>query len=148
MKRFAIALLCLAGLASLSAQAQLKPEDAIKLRQSAMKLIGYNFGNIGAMVNDKKPYNKDEAARNAANIEGVVHQPWEFFIAGTDKGDTKAKAEIWKDADKFKAAAEKLQAEAPKLAQVAKTGDQAALKTQFTATAQACRNCHETFREK
>ena len=55
MKRFAIALLCLAGLISFSAQAQMKPEDAIKLRQSAMKLIGYNFGSIGAMVNDKKP---------------------------------------------------------------------------------------------
>ena len=47
----------------------MKPEDAIKLRQSAMKLIGYNFGSIGAMVNDKKPYNKDEAIRNAARVD-------------------------------------------------------------------------------
>ena len=75
MKRFTVALLCLAGLFSFSAHAQMKPEDAIKLRQSAMKLIGYNFGSIGNMVNDKKPYNKDEAIRNAANIEGVVSQP-------------------------------------------------------------------------
>jgi cytochrome c556 len=148
VKKFAIALLCLSGLVSFSAQAQMKPEDAIKLRQSAMKLIGYNFGNIGNMVNDKKPYNKDEAARNAANIEGLASQPWEFFIAGTDKGDTKAKPEIFKDSEKFKAASEKLQAEAAKLAQVSKSGDLAALKTQFTATAQACRNCHDSFREK
>jgi len=148
VKRFTVALLCLAGLISLSAQAQMKPEDAIKLRQSAMKLIGYNFGSIGAMVNDKKPYNKDEAIRNATNIEGLVSQPWEFFIPGTDKGETKAKADIFKDADKFKAANEKLQAEAAKLAQVSKSGDMAALKTQFGATAQACKNCHDNFREK
>lgn len=148
MKRFTVALLCLAGLISLSAQAQMKPEDAIKLRQSAMKLIGYNFGSIGAMVNDKKPYNKDEAIRNATNIEGLVSQPWEFFIPGTDKGETKAKADIFKDADKFKAANERLQTEAAKLLQVSKSGDMAALKTQFGATAQACKNCHDNFREK
>ena len=148
MKRFTVALLCLAGLMSFSAHAQMKPEDAIKLRQSAMKLIGYNFGSIGNMVNDKKPYNKDEAIRNAANIEGVVSQPWEFFIPGTDKGETKARGDIWKDNAKFKAAADKLQAESAKLAQVSKSGDAAALKTQFGATAQACKACHDDFREK
>jgi cytochrome c556 len=141
-------LLCLAGWVSFSVQAQMKPEDAIKLRQSAMKLIGYNFGSIGNMVNDKKPYNKDEAIRNASNIEALDSQPWEFFIAGSDKGETKAKPDIWKESDKFKAANEKLQPEVAKLAQVSKSGDAAALKTQFGATAQACKNCHDNFREK
>ena len=148
MKRITIVLLALAGLVSFSAQAQMKPEDAIKLRQSAMKLIGYNFGSIGAMVNDKKPYNKDEAIRNATNLEGLSTQPFEFFVAGSDKGETKAKADIWKEGDKFKAAADKLQAESVKLAQVSKTGDMAALKTQFGATAQACKGCHDNYREK
>ena len=148
MKKFAIAVLCFAGLMPLASQAQMKPEDAIKLRQSAMKLIGYNFASIGAMVNDKKPYNKDEAARNAANVEALASQPWEFFVAGSDKGDTKAKAEVFKESDKFKAASDKLQAEAAKLAQVSKSGDMAALKTQFGATAQACKNCHDNYREK
>jgi len=118
MKRITIVLLALAGLVSFSVQAQMKPEDAIKLRQSAMKLVGYNFGSIGAMVNDKKPYNKDEAIRNATNLEGLSTQPFEFFVAGSDKGETKAKADIWKESDKFKAAADKFQAESAKLAQV------------------------------
>lgn len=147
MKKFAVVLFCLAGF-SVSAHAQTKPEDAIKLRQSAMKLIGYNFGSIGAMVNDKKPYNKEEAIRNAARVDLLADHPWEFFVAGSDKGETKAKPEVFKDTDKFKAAADKLQVETAKLAQVAKTGDQAALKTQFGATAQACKNCHDNFREK
>ena len=147
MKKFAIALFCLAGF-SLSAHAQMKSEDAIKYRQSAMKLIGYNFGSIGAMVNDKKPYNKDEAIRNATRVEQLSDHPWEFFVAGTDKGETKAKADIFKETDKFKAAADKMQAEAAKLTQVAKSGDLAALKTQFGATAQSCKNCHDNYREK
>ena len=147
MNRVLIALVCLSGLA-FSAHAQMKSEDAIKLRQSAMKLIGYNFGSIGAMVNDKKPYNKDEAIRNATHVEQLADHPWEFFVAGSDKGETKAKAEVFKETDKFKAAADKLQTETAKLTQVAKTGDLAALKTQFGATAQACKNCHDNYREK
>jgi cytochrome c556 len=148
MKKMAIALLGFAGIVSFSAQAQMKPEDAIKLRQSAMKLIGYNFGSIGAMVNDKKPYNKDEAIRNASRVDALSTQPFEFFIVGTDKGETKAKAEIWKDGDKFKAAAEKMQGEVAKLAQVARTGDLAALKAQVGTTGGACKACHDDFREK
>ena len=148
MKKRLYALFVVAGITSLSAQAQLKPEDAIKLRQSAMKLVGYNFGSIGAMVNDKKPYNKDEAIRNASRLEALSSQPFEFFVAGTDKGETKAKPEIWKDTDKFRGLAEKFQTESAKLAQVSRSGDMAALKTQFGATAQACKACHDDYREK
>lgn len=148
MKKLAIAVLGLAGIVSFSVHAQMKPEDTIKLRQSAMKLIGYNFGSIGAMVNDKKPYNKDEAIRNATRVDILSSQPFEFFLAGTEKGETKARGEIWKDEAKFKAAAEKFQAEAAKLAQVARTGDMAALKSQFGATGGSCKACHDDFREK
>lgn len=148
MKKVAIALLGFAGIVSFSAQAQMKPEDAIKLRQSAMKLISYNFGSIGAMVNDKKPYDKDEAIRNATRVEVLSAQPFEFFIAGTDKGETKARPDIWKDQAKFKAAADKMQSEVAKLVQVARTGDMAALKAQVGTTGGACKACHDDFREK
>lgn len=145
-KSIAIAVIAAAGILPFSAQAQMKPEDAIKLRQSAMKLIGYNFSSIGAMVNDKKPYNKDEAIRNAARVDVLAHQSPEFFIAGSDKGETKAKPEIWKETEKFKAASDKLQAESEKLAAVAKSGDLAALKTAFGAAAQSCKGCHDSYR--
>ena len=32
-----------------------------------------------------------------------MSQPWEFFITGTDKGETKVKPEVFKDPEKFKA---------------------------------------------
>ena len=148
MKKLAMASLVIAAV-SAGAIAQTKPEDAIKLRQSAMKLIGYNFGSIGAMVNDKKPYNKDEAIRNANRIEALSGHPWEFFVAGTDKGaETKAKSDIWKDQAKFEAVGKKMETETAKLAQVARNGDQAALKTQFGAAAQTCKACHDDFKDK
>ena len=148
MKKLAIASLALA-VVSAGAIAQTKPEDAIKLRQSAMKLIGYNFASLGAMVNDKKPYNKDEAIRNASRIDALSGHPWEFFGAGTDKGaDHKARADVWKEQSKFETAGKKMETETAKLAQVAKTGDQAALKAQFGTTAGTCKACHDDFREK
>jgi cytochrome c556 len=149
MKRFAVLVVALAAIGSIPGYAQTKPEDAIKLRQSAMKLIGYNFSSIGAMVNDKKPYNKDEAIRNASRIDALSNHPFEFFGAGTDKGaDHKTSAAVWKEQSKFEAAANKMQAETAKLAQVARTGDQAALKAQFGTTAGTCKACHDDFREK
>ena len=148
MKRITIVLLALAGLASFSAQAQMKPEDAIKLRQSAMKLIGYNFGSIGAMVNDKKPYNKDEAIRNATHVEGLSGQPFEFFIAGSDKGDTKAEPKIWTEMDKFRAAASKMQEEMGKLNVAAKGGNLDAIKAAVGDTGKSCKACHDNYRKE
>ena len=63
-------------------------------------------------------------------------------------GVAKAKGDVWKDMAKFTAAGEKFQAEAAKLAQVARAGDMAALKAQFNATAGTCKACHDDFREK
>ena len=150
MKKLVIASLAVVGIVSAAAVvAQTKPEDAIKLRKAGMALIGYNFASLGAMVNEKKPYNKDEAVRNATRVDALSNHPFEFFGAGTDKGaDHKASAAIWKDHAKFDQLATRMQNETGKLAQVARTGDLAALKTQFGATAQTCKACHDDFREK
>ena len=70
------------------------------------------------------------------------------FIAGTDKGDTRAKPEIWSEADKFKAGMTKMQDEMGKLNAAAKTGDLAQLKTAFGSAAQTCKACHDNYRKE
>ena len=79
-----------------------KPEQAIKYRQSAMFIMAQHFGRIGAVVKGERPYNKDEVAKNAAVAAEMSKLPWEGFVAGTDKGETHAKPEIWSNAAKFK----------------------------------------------
>jgi cytochrome c556 len=148
MKRFLMLLAAAATLASSFASAQMKPEDALKHRKAAFNVIAYNFGSIGAMVNNRKPYNKDEAVRNAATASAVSWQPYEFFIAGTDSGDTKAKSNIWSEMPKFKAGAEKMQSELAKLASVARDGDQVALKAQFGEVGKTCKACHDDYRKE
>ncbi len=125
-----------------------KTEDAIKYRQSALFVMAQHFGRLGPVVKGEQAYNKDEVARNAAIAEQMSKLPWDGFVAGSDKGNTDAKPEIWSDAAKFKSAAEKMEREMSKLAQAAKGGDLNAVKSQFGETGKACKACHDDFRKK
>lgn len=132
-----------------TAVAQVTPDRAIKYRQGALQVLGWNMGPMGAMVKGERPYNKDEFLQRAMNIEHVAGLPWEGFGPGTDTGaPTKAKPEIWKDAAKFKQYQDALQAEAVKLVAAAKQGNLDAVKGPFGAVGKACSNCHDDFRSK
>jgi len=148
MKRLApFALAAAAMAASLPAAAQFaKPEDAIKYRQSALFVMGQHFARLGAMANGKVPFDAKAAQDNADVVAEVAKLPWAGFGAGTEGG--KAKPEVWKEQAKFKDHSDKLQAETVKLATAAKTGSIDNLKTAFGATANACKSCHDAFRNK
>lgn len=148
----ALSLLILAGAAlgfAGSASAQFaKPDDAIKYRKSALFVMQQHFARIGAMAAGKVPFDAKAAADNAAIAESMSKLPWAAFGEGTDKGDTKAKPEIWKEQAKFKADADKLQLEMGKLAAAAKTGNLDSIKTAVNATSGTCKACHDDFRAK
>ena len=149
MRRPTLALL-LASCCTLctGAAAQVKPEDAIKYRQGVYRVMGWNFGPMAAMAKDEKPYDAAAFARHAEIVAFMSKLPIEGFIPGSDKGETKAKPEIWSDMDDFKAKLEKMQNEAAKLAEVAKGGDFNAVKAQLGETGKACKACHDKYRNK
>lgn len=125
-----------------------KPEDAIKYRQSALFVMSQHFGRLGAMANGRIPFDAKAAADNAEVVAEMAKLPWVGFSAGTDKGTTKAKPEIWTEQVKFKENGDKLVAETGKLAAAAKTGNLDTLKTAFAATADTCKSCHDAFRNR
>jgi len=134
---------------SFSASAQFaKPEDAIKYRKAALTVTAAHFGRMGAMAQGKVPFDAKFAAENAEIVVSMSMLPWAAFGEGTDVGETKAKPDIWKQNAKFKEAAEKFQAESVKLAAAAKAGKEDAFKAAFSATAGACKSCHDDFRAK
>ena len=139
----------LAALAcALPAQAQFaKPEDAIKYRKAGFTLMAAHFGRLGAMAQGRVPFDAKVAAENADVLATVAKLPWAAFGEGTDKGETRAKPEIWKEAAKFKDAADKNQAEIAKLVAAAKTGNLDNLKTAFGSAAPTCKACHDNFRK-
>ena len=124
-----------------------KPEDAIKYRKASLSVMGTHFSRLGAMATGKAPYDAKAAAENADIVAAMSKLPWAAFTEGSDKGETRAKPEIWKDSAKFKEAADKMQAELIKVAAAAKTGNADALKTAFGPAAATCKGCHDNFRK-
>lgn len=125
-----------------------KPEDAVKYRKSALFVMQQNFARIGAMAAGKAPFDAKVAAESAAVAEYMSKLPWAAFGEGTDKGDTKAKPEIWKESAKFKEYADKMQVEMSKLAAAAKTGNLDSIKVAVGATGDSCKTCHDAYRNK
>jgi cytochrome c556 len=142
----------LVGLLSLSmgalGAAEVKPEDAIEYRQSVYTLIKWNFAPIGAMVKGEVPYDAAAVARHTAFLETLSKMPLEGFTPGSDIGDTKARPDIWQNRQEFEKLMSDFQEQVLKLNQAAGSGNQAAVKEQFGATAKSCKNCHDKFRKE
>jgi cytochrome c556 len=145
-----LALAALTAAAALPAAAQSfqKPEDAIKYRRSVMTVLGAHFGVLGAMANGRVPYDAAAAARSGDAVALVSHLPWAGFVPGSDKGETKAKPEIWTEQAKFKEAQEKMQADVGRIAAAAKTGNLDQLKAAWAPNAGSCKACHDNFRKE
>lgn len=133
---------------ALPAQAQFaKPEDAIKYRKASYTVMAAHFGRLGAMASGRAPYDAKVAADNAEIVATLSKLPWAAFGEGTDKGETRAKPEIWKESAKFKEASDKMQADIAKLNVAAKAGNLDALKAAFGPAAASCKACHDNFRK-
>lgn len=107
-----------------------------------------HFGRVGAMANGRAPYDAKAAADNAEIAVAMSKLPWAAFGEGTDKGETRAKPEIWKEQAKYKEGADKMQAEMVKLAAAAKTGNLDNLKAAFGPAAGTCKACHDAYRKE
>ena len=124
-----------------------KPEDAVKYRKNALFVLQQNFGRVAGMASGKIPFDAKVAADSALVAEFVGRLPWVAFGGGTDKGDTRAKPEIWKEKAKFNEYADKMNQEMSRLAAVAKTGNLDSIKTAVTATSGTCKTCHDAYRK-
>ena len=137
------------ALTALPAAAQYRnAEAAIKYRQSAMALQGNHMGRLGAMIKGDVPFDAKVAAENIEITAVLNRLQFAAFVDGSDKGNTKAKPEIWENMDDFKAKLEKMQQETAKIAEVAQSGDFNALKAQVGETGKACKACHDKYRNK
>jgi cytochrome c556 len=146
-KKTAIGALLAAVLVLPVAAQQVKIENQVKYRRAAYTLMGLSLGNLAAMAQDKKPFNKEEAEESADLLRMATHIPRRYFGEGTDK-DTKAKPEIWQKRADFDAKMDKMIAEAAKLPELVRMGDTPAFRKQVAETDAACKACHDEYRSK
>ena len=139
----------LIGVMAWPAQAQFaKPEDAVKYRKNSLFVMQQHWTRVGAMATGKVPFDAKQAQDNMDVVSTLAKLPWTAFGEGTDKGETRAKPEIWKESAKFKEASDKFQAEVAKVNAAAKTGNLDNLKTAFTSASGSCKACHDNFRKE
>jgi cytochrome c556 len=129
-------------------QAQFATSDsAIKYRQGAFSVMAQHFSRVAMMAQGIQPFDAKSAQDNAELVNSLSKLPFAAFGPGTDKGvPNRAKAEIWKEPVKFKAASDRMVADVAKLDAAAKTGNIEALKAAVGAVGQSCKSCHDDFR--
>ena len=91
------------------------------------------------------PFDAKVAADNIEIIAMLNRLQFAAFIDGSDKGNTRAKPEIWTEKDKFAARVTKSQEDVLKLAAAGKTGNLDQIKAAAGAVGASCKGCHDTF---
>jgi len=89
--------------------------------------------------------------RHAAAIAEFAPRVPSLFPPGTgpETGHrTRAKAEIWSDAQTFRQRAEAFNREATRFNQAAQSGDIAAIRAALPGLGDSCKNCHDRFRSR
>ena len=134
-----------------SAAAQVKPEDAIKWRQSGYGFMAWNMARI--KMNVEGTYNKEEVIKAATAIQAIANSGMgALYPAGTDKGTgwekTRVKPEFFTNKEGVTKVAMAFNKEANEMAKVAATGDSAATKVQLGKLGGTCKGCHDDFKIK
>jgi len=125
-----------------------KPEDAIKYRKGAFTVMAAHFGRVAGMAQGKIPFDAKVAAQNAEVATFMSTLPFAGFGPGTDKGETRAKPEIWAEMDKFNAGAKKMQDAMASLNVAAKGGNLDAIKAAAGEVGKSCKGCHDEYRKE
>lgn len=128
-----------------------KTEDQIRWRQSAYHTMAWSMGRIKANV--EGAYNKDQVVEAANVIQAIANSKMgALYQPGSDKGkgwkDTRLKSAFFTDKETLSKVAGNFGQQANEMAKVAAGGDAAAVKAQFGKLGEACKACHEKFREE
>jgi cytochrome c556 len=122
-------------------------DDAfINYRHKLMKSLGASMGAIGDILKNKLPYH-NHIATHAKDIQQISTLIEEAFKKEITSGKTDAKPEIWKDWNNFRSATRALEQESAKLAEIAQSGNTAAIFAQLKKVGAACGGCHKPFRK-
>lgn len=120
--------------------------DVIAVRQIAFDLNNGDFAYIRSVVAAKGDVKQLEApAKAIARWASVLPT---LFPAGSDKGETKARSEIWSDNAGFRKVAATLGDAAAKLATDAKASNADAVAADAKTLGDACGACHRGYRAR
>ncbi|NVK20157.1 MAG: cytochrome c [Methylocystaceae bacterium] len=118
---------------------------AIVHRQSTYQVVA---GHMGSLKSILFLGGSGDAAYHAGAIKSAFEHMGNAYPAGSDKGETKAKAEIWEDMDGFKQKGKEAYGATLKLVEATAGDDKGAQIEAFKALGGACKACHKNYRAK
>lgn len=145
-----IALAAAAGvLLAGAAVAQDKRADAyVKYRQSMYVVLASNFAPLGAMVQGKMPFDAQEFAKRADRVAYMADMLPEGWTAESKGGQpSKAKPGIWDNRADFDKLLQDMQSKARALSKASQAGKIEEIRPAFGALAQACKSCHDKYKQ-
>jgi cytochrome c556 len=123
-------------------------EQMLKYRKAVYQAIAWNFGSMAATVQGKQPFDPQDFSLRAERVAFLVpllretYGPETRGIAGS-----KLKSSMWNQRADFDHRLDVAIQRARELASTAKSGDADRSKSAFVATADACKACHEQYRD-
>ena len=148
--RFVAPALLICTILGSAAQAQEQPtkaEQLLKYRKAVYQTMVWNVAPLGAMAQEKMPFNAAEFALRAGRVAALTPMLAESY-APESRGVTgsRLKAEMWQNRADFDAKLKDLVDRSATLATVARAGDAATSKAAFFDMANACKACHDKYR--
>ena len=118
-------------------------------RQSWFALVAANFGPMASMVKGEMPWDQERMEAFAGDLDTLMElDVIRGFPAGSEKGTTRAKPEIWENKADFEAKMKDLRDAVDALEDAAETGDKEAIARQVGTTGEACKACHDEYKSK
>lgn len=122
-------------------------EQALKYRKAVYQAIAWNFAPMGAMAQDKVPFDAREFAMRAARVASLTPMLAESYAPESQGvAGSRLKPHMWKNRADFDAMMKTLVDRSAALAAVAGAGDPARSKAAFFDVANACKACHDEYR--
>ena len=124
-------------------------KKSVETRQGLFEVQGFTFGPVGAMLKGA-PLDAALIQKESARLRVTAGIIPEVFQLDTSKFQvpTKARATIWSNKEEFDQKAHDLEIAATALEAVAQKGDRSAILDAIGKVGNACKACHENFREK
>lgn len=122
---------------------------AVETRQSALHLMGFYMGPMGAMARGNIPVDLDVIGNNAGRIASLAPMLSEVFAKDTRAYDVKTDAldGIWDNWDDFTSKADAAVEQAATLAAMANAGTEEGIREAIGALGKTCGSCHDDYKQ-
>jgi len=149
-----IATLSITGVVAVAQNAPPSPEKqaekAVEIRQGLFNVQSFAFGPVGAMLKGAAPVDAALVQKEAARVQMTSSMITEVFKLDTRKFQTrtKAKDKVWTDPQDFAKKANDLHEAAVALEAAGKKADKSGILDAAGKVGNACKACHDEYREK